>query len=93
MRRSRAVTCGLSLLLAPLAAHAQEEPTFVVEERGIVVGARVLAATSSDPNHRRALMFGGYTNGGVRNDTLEWDGSGWVRRLPSWCHRHATAPP
>lgn len=93
MRRSRAVTCGLSLLLAPLAAHAQEEPTFVVEERGIVVGARVLAATSSDPNHRRALMFGGYTNGGVRNDTLEWVAAAGCGACPRWCHRHATAPP
>src|SRR5204862_106543 len=41
-----------------------------------------------DTARRRVVVFGGYSNnGGVRNDTWEWDGTTWQQASP------ATSPP
>lgn len=72
---------GLSLVARDASAQAAE--TVVVEQRGEVTGARLYASTATDPFRKRTLLFGGFTNGGIRNDTLEWDGIGWTRRTPS----------
>lgn len=74
---------ALALGFAALPAHAQSTPTYLVEQRAEVHGARMFASTATDPLRRRTLLFGGYTNGGIKNDTLEWDGIGWTRRFPS----------
>lgn len=77
------ITIASTLVLAPRPAYAQPSPTYLVDNWGEVHGARMLSAVVSDPLRKRALLFGGLTSGGVRNDTLEWDGVGWTRRTPS----------
>src|SRR5205814_519832 len=36
-----------------------------------------------DANRKAGVRFGGYGTSGYRDDTWEWDGTGWTRRSPA----------
>lgn len=55
-------------------------PTYLYEMRGTVIDPRLGTAPVVDPNRRRTSLFGGWSGGSVRSDTIEWDGLGWQRR-------------
>lgn len=64
--------------------HAQNASaeTYLWTRRGEEILRRVDPAVSDQPNRKRVLLYGGWTTEGVRDDTWEWDGVGWVRRIP-----------
>ncbi|RYZ66156.1 MAG: hypothetical protein EOP08_05485, partial [Proteobacteria bacterium] len=52
-------------------------------DRTQVVEGRLFTALQDQPARKRALMYGGYRiDSGVLADTWEWDGFGWIRRIP-----------
>ena len=68
----------------PLQALASGVPgvTYAWTERTDVFVPRVVAAIADQPNRKRVLAYGGWQENGVRGDTWEWDGFGWIHRHP-----------
>lgn len=65
-----------------MAARAAAQ-TNVWTQRNLVPPPRVGAAFLDQPARHRVLLFGGWAGDqGVRSDTWEWDGFGWLRRVP-----------
>lgn len=56
--------------------------TYSWTERTEVFVPRVVPALADQPNRERLLVYGGWQENGVRADTWEWDGYGWIRRQP-----------
>lgn len=54
--------------------------SYLFEERGVVVGSRLMMPVVVDRARNKVIGFGGWTSGSVRSDTIEWDGLGWQRR-------------
>lgn len=84
----RAVETGASdpprLELGPMVQKSGALPgaSYIWIERSEVFVPRILAAYSDQPARNRLLVYGGWQENGVRFDTWEWDGSGWLRRRP-----------
>lgn len=51
-------------------------------DRTEVFVPRILSAFADQPSRNRLLVYGGWQENGVRFDTWEWDGNGWLRRRP-----------
>lgn len=52
-------------------------------ERGEEIPPRIVASMVDQPSRSRVLLYGGWNvDSGVRSDTWEWDGVGWIRRVP-----------
>ena len=66
---------------ALLRAGEADGPTFLYERRGEMIDPRLGTTPVNDPLRHRVIMQGGWSSGIVRNDTLEWDGVGWQRRV------------
>ena len=71
--------------VGPLHALAGEAsgPSYLFEPRGELFDPRLAAAPVLDPDRKRVLMFGGWSGGSVRTDSIEYDGVGWQRRVPT----------
>ena len=64
------------------AAPAQQ--TYLWEERNVPMPSRIVPAMIDQPARGRVLLFGGWAaDSGIRKDTWEWDGFGWIRRVPN----------
>lgn len=57
-------------------------PSYVWTDRSEVFVPRMLPASVDQPGRNRLLVYGGWQENGVRFDTWEWDGLGWIRRRP-----------
>lgn len=64
------------------AGEAPVDKTYAWTDRSDVFVPRVVGATVDQPNRGRVLVYGGWQENGVRGDTWEWDGYGWIRREP-----------
>lgn len=64
-------------------AGSAEGPTFLYERRGEMIDPRLGTVPVLDPVRHRVLLQGGWSSATVRNDTIEWDGLGWQRRVSS----------
>lgn len=56
--------------------------TYAWSDRSEVFVPRAVAALADQPTRGRVLAYGGWQENGVRSDTWEWDGYGWIRRQP-----------
>lgn len=82
-RHHIALACAMaSLGLARPAAAQEPARTYAWIDRSEVFVPRVVPAIADQPNRRRLLVYGGWQENGVRGDTWEWDGYGWIRRQP-----------
>ena len=72
------------LLLAPLCASAQAQPTWTQKSPPFPVPAgRLLHAMAYDAARSQIVMFGGYSmEQASSNDTWVWDGSAWSQKIP-----------
>lgn len=74
---------GVPELRGPFTAKAGLPPALVWTDRSEVFVPRVSPALVDQIDRKRVLVYGGWQENGVRNDTWEWDGLGWIRRFPS----------
>ncbi len=56
--------------------------SYVWTDRSDVFVPRILPTTVDQPFRNKLLVYGGWQENGVRFDTWEWDGLGWIRRRP-----------
>lgn len=56
--------------------------SYVWTDRSEVFVPRMLPTSVDQPARNRLLVYGGWQENGVRFDTWEWDGLGWIRRRP-----------
>src|SRR5262249_42009071 len=70
--------CFISSLLISTCAAGQGIVWSQVANSG--PSARYAHAMAFDSQRARAVLFGGFLNGGHLNDTWEWDGAAWVQR-------------
>lgn len=93
-RRSRrglaaAVVLALSAALAPLVAlpvrdvAAAAVATGTWQPNPTSLRTHSDAAIAYDAARHRIVLFGGWSDGAVRNETWEWDGTTWARRTPT----------
>ena len=72
------LTCGLSSSgQAPTLA-----PSWSQQLPATIPTARYANGLAYDAAHSQVVMFGGFTNGGVVNDTWLWNGTNWTQANP-----------
>lgn len=80
-----AETYAPALPVGPVRVRAGEVPVekvYAWTDRSEVFVPRMVSATVDQPSRARVLVYGGWQENGVRGDTWEWDGYGWIRRQP-----------
>ena len=70
---------ALAVLVSASSAAAQ---SYVWSDRTDIFIPRIVPVMVDQPNRHRVLVYGGWQENGVRNDTWEWDGRGWIHRQP-----------
>ena len=68
---------------SPLASAADGTETYVWTRRAEQLLRRLEPALADQPTRNRVLLYGGWTTDGVLADTWEWDGIGWIHRVPA----------
>lgn len=80
-----AKTVGVELANASMQSRAAPggAETVVWTDRSAPLPSRVGTTMVDQPPRGRVLLYGGWNvDSGVRADTWEWDGIGWLRRVP-----------
>lgn len=57
--------------------------TYVWTRRAEPLLRRLEPTLTDQPTRGRVLLYGGWTTDGILADTWEWDGIGWIRRVPA----------